>query len=100
MLERLDANVHAGLNLVGDNRNPTQSNTLLDRSVSGGSSYEDRDCLAVQVSMSDGLLGSCAPEQLSTTEARSARAVLEAPSTEKLRGLIGVDVGDAFNTAT
>jgi hypothetical protein len=54
----------------------------------------------VQVSMSDGLLGSCAPEQLSTTEARSARAVLEAPSTEKLRGLIGVDVGDAFNTAT
>jgi hypothetical protein len=66
MLKRVDENVHAGLNLVDDDRNPTD-NTLLDRSVSGGSSYEDRDCLAVQVSTSDGLLGSCAPEQLSTT---------------------------------
>jgi hypothetical protein len=62
MLKRVDANVHAGLNLVDDDRNPT-NNTLLERSVSGGSSYEDRDCLAVQLSTSDGLLGSCAPEQ-------------------------------------
>jgi hypothetical protein len=57
MLELVDAKVHGELNLVGDNRNPTQSNTLLDRSVSGGSSYQDRDYLAVQVSTSDGLLG-------------------------------------------
>jgi hypothetical protein len=57
MLELVDAKVHGGLNLVGDNRNPAQSNTLLDRSVSGGSSYQDRDYLAVQVSTSDGLLG-------------------------------------------